>query len=328
MIKQACATLTLVAWCAVAYGQREGTIYLPPVEDTEEELGQLADDLTPADKLRQLLAEGNSELAQAIADHRAQRTFATKDRVYRLLAKLSEDVIEEIANLEGNEGRMRDSIRHMARKVSAVQENLGVRVEELDDMRDRAEREVSGLQDELRNLAREITQHPENETELRRQFRRKLVLAQRLSRQHAAYLSHRKLHMTFEEQLARVQSFLLQLDDNLDMLLGGLVEQKSLLVMRVQLLRDSAEVEQWLRDVGGKDESAVSVAARIIGLQKALDQFDAATDLIVKMNDVSDLIDMIPDLGALAAEEGDEGNPDSLSARQIEDRYIEHFLSK
>ncbi|MHC5109543.1 MAG: hypothetical protein ACYTHJ_06655 [Planctomycetota bacterium] len=319
------AAITMhVGLASVALGQSEGTIYLPPVEDAQEELDQLTDDLTPAERLRQVLADGNKKLAEAIAEHQRVRSFETKDKVYALLVQLARATIAEIGRLESNEGRMRDSLRTMVRKVDAVRQNVATRIQELSENSELTEQRVRDLDDELRDLAREISRKPGNEKELRQQFRRKLVMAKRLSRQHGAYGNHKKLHTSFGEQLERVQSFLTQLDGNLDMLLEGLSEQRSLLVLRIELLRDSAEVEQWLRDVGGSGESVMAVATRLIGLQNSLEQFDAASDLIVKLDDVGDLIDLIPDLNVL---EGEAGNTGNLSAAQIEDRYIEHYLS-
>lgn len=303
---------------------QEGTIYLPPVEDPKQEIAQLESDLTPAERLRTVLADGNRRLADAIGEHKRIRTFESKDKVYALLAELAQNVIREIGHLESNEGRMRDNITQMIRKVVAVKQNVGARVAELADMSELAKSRVEELESELRQLARDIQQNPENENDLRRVFRRRLVMAKRLSKQHRAYGNHSKLHASFGDQLERVQNFLNQLDGNLDMLLEGLSEQRSLIVMRVQLLRDSAEVEHWLRDVGSSGDSVMAVATRLIGLQRSLDQFDAATDLIVEMNDVSDLIDMIPDISVI---EGDEGDSAGLSAKQIEDRYIDHYLT-
>jgi hypothetical protein len=310
---------------ALAFAQSEGTVYLPPVEDTQEEIDRLTSDLNPAEKLRKVLAEGNAELSAALEEHRRQRTYETKDAVYRLLAKLSGAVIEEIGHLEANESRMRDSLTDMVKKVTAVQSNVQVRMDELNGMQQQTRERLETIDNELRQLARAISLGPDDEEELRRTFRRKLLVAQRLSRQFEAYGSQQRLHDSFLVQLGRVQTFLGRLDGNLDMLLSGLGEQKTLLVMRVQLLRDSAEVEQWLRSVGDKEDSVIAVATRIIGVQKSLEQFEAATDLIVKMNDVADLIDMIPDIDALEAGADLEGQP---TMRQIEDQYIEHYLNR
>ncbi len=312
-----------VAWAGVASGQAtEDTIYLPPVEDTKEEVDQLTTDLTPAARLQEVLAAGNTKLAEAIAEHRQQRTFATKDKVYNLLGEISGQVIQEISNLEANRDRIRDSVRTMLRKVEGVHENLDVRKADLARRGEELKTQVEELEAELRRLARAIRRNPENEEDLRREFRRKLVIAKRLSRQYRAVVSHDKVHDSFAQQVDKVVTFLGRLDDNLDMLLNGLTEQKNLLVMKVQLLRDSAEVEQWLRDVSAADHGVVAVATRIIELQKALEQFDAATDLIVRMDDMTDVIDAIPDISIFELPEGG----DVLDARQVEDRYIDYYL--
>lgn len=309
---------------SLAFAQeREGTIYLPPMENTEAEFEQLAIDLTPAQNLQKILAEGNAELAEAIENHKRQRTFATKDRVMELVAQLSAKTIDEIGNLRANEDRIRDGLRQMIRKVEKVQHNLGIRKEELNRLDQGTEHQAQALNLELRGLAETIREHPENEEELRRIFRRKLLEAQRLSRQHRAFAAHVKLHATFAEQVARASAFFQHLQSNLDMLLEGLGQQKDLLVMRVQLLRDGVEMEAWLRGEGNADNSVVVLAQRIRDLQNALQRFNVATDLIVELDDVSDLLGTMPTFDVLTAPDGDEG---VTNARRIEDQYIDYFL--
>ena len=83
-------------------------------------------------------------------------------------------------------------------------------------------------------------------------------------------------------------------------------------------------IEQWLRDVSMTDNGVVAVAARIMELQKSLAQFDAATDLIVQMNDMADVIDTIPDVSIFDVADAD-GNV--LEAQVIEDKYIDYYLT-
>lgn len=325
-MKRFALMLCLLAPAAAAHGQAmEGTVYLPPVDDPNDEVAKLTEDLGPAAQLQEALVIGNSELAEAIEIHRQQRTFETKDNVYKILASLSGKVIEEITQLEANEARIRDNLKKMVRKVGAVRGNLDVRVKELARLQEEAREKVAELEEELRMLAREINANPENEEELRRQFRRMLLRAQRFSRQYKAYQSHVLLHRSFAKQVERVLQFLGYFDGNLDMLLQGLGEQRNFLVMKVQLLRDSAEMEQWLRDIGGSNEGVVTVATRILKLQESLGQFDTAMDLIVQLDSVSDVIDTIPDVALSELSDMQEGLRDP---RRVEDQYIDHYLKQ
>jgi hypothetical protein len=196
-------------------------------------------------------------------------------------------------------------------------------MEELGRHKTDTEKRAEALKAELRDFAKQIRRQPENEDDLRRAFRRKLLELQRLSRQHQSFAAHQKLHVVFAEQVGRAEAFLQQLDGNLDMFLEALDQQKELLVMRVQILRDSAEMEAWLRDESGSDSNVLSIVAWIGDLQQSLKEFNAATDLTIQMDDVSDLITALPDLSLPGPMTGDNTFGD---ARILEEKYIDYFL--
>jgi len=91
--------------------------------------------------------------------------------------------------------------------------------------------------------------------------------------------------------------------------------------MKVGLLKDAAEMESWLRGEGQNNASAFAMMKKIGELSKALGKFNAATDVMIEMNDIGTLVDSLPDAGDLFGWDGQNG-----SSERYEDKYIEYFL--
>jgi hypothetical protein len=57
-------------------------------------------------------------------------------------------------------------------------------------------------------------------------------------------------------------------------------------------------------------------------LSKALDKFNAATDVLIEMNDIGTLIESLPDASEIFGIDGGSGR----NGGNFEDKYVEYFL--
>lgn len=92
--------------------------------------------------------------------------------------------------------------------------------------------------------------------------------------------------------------------------------------MKVDLLRDAAEMESWLRGEGESNVSAFAMMKKISDLSQALQKFNAATDVLIEMNDIGTLIESLPDASEIFGIDGGSGSKGGNS----EDKYVEYFL--
>ena len=168
-------------------------------------------------------------------------------------------------------------------------------------------------------VARQIKRDPEN-TALRKEFRTQLFKLKNLDHRYKTYRAHERLNTKFAEQVALAQNFFEQLNNNTDQLIANLEEQKEFLVMKVGLLRDAAEMESWLRGEGQSNASAFALMKKIGELSQVLEKFNAATDVLVEMNDIGTLIDSLPDAGQIFGIDGK-----LKKGEHLEDKYIEYF---
>jgi hypothetical protein len=178
------------------------------------------------------------------------------------------------------------------------------------------------IKDELRQLARRIKSDTDN-PELRRQFRAKLFELRGMDNRHKTYRAHERLNQKFAGQIELAERFFAQLNNNTDQLIANLEEQKQFLVMKVGLLKDAAEMESWLRGESESNVSAFALMKKIGELSTALDKFDAATDVLVEMNDIGTLIESLPDASEIFGLEGLSGR----DGQSFEDKYVDYFLN-
>ena len=99
---------------------------------------------------------------------------------------------------------------------------------------------------------------------------------------------------------------------------GARIVEQAMIDKRV---KDAAEMESWLRGEGQNNASAFAMMKKIGELSKALGKFNAATDVMIEMNDIGTLVDSLPDAGDLFGWDGQKG-----SSERYEDKYIEYFL--
>ena len=93
-------------------------------------------------------------------------------------------------------------------------------------------------------------------------------------------------------------------------------------MMKVGLLRDTAAMESWLRGEGESNVSAFAMMKKIGELSQALQKFNAATDVLVEMNDIGTLIESLPDASEIFGIDG----VSSGKGGNFEDKYVDYFL--
>ena len=80
-------------------------------------------------------------------------------------------------------------------------------------------------------------------------------------------------------------------------------------------------MESWLRGESEGNNSAFALMTKIAELSTALEKFNAATDVLVELNDIDTLVGSLPDAGEIFGIGASGGNGGSL-----EDKYVEYFL--
>lgn len=308
-----------------AWGQPllERTGYLPEFETSRSNLESLEQSLEQTGELAEILRQGNDELSAAVQQYNQDRCMETKDRIYNLLGGLAGKTISQIDNITANKDRMTDGLHEIIIKMSRMQTSLGSKQETFEQYSDELRQQADSVTDELRALARQIRADSEN-TALRREFRRKLYELRSLDQRYKTAQAHQRLNQNFSSQIQVAHDFFKQLDENTEQLMVNLQEQREFLVLKIGLLRDAAQMESWLRDEGQGTVSAFGMLKKISELTEALTRFNAATDVLIEMNDIGTLIDSLPDAGELLGF-------DSASLRdgeRFEDRYVDYFLSR
>ena len=305
---------------AVAEQVLERTTYLPQFETTRSNIEALEENLAKTGELAEILKKGNDELSEAIKQYGQDHSVETKDRIYNLLGSMASATVRQINEITANKDKMRDGVTQILYKMGRIKSTLKGKqakfAEYVKNTREKAEK----VKSELRQLARKIKSDSEN-AELRREFRSKLFQLRGLDNRYKTYKAHDRLNAKFGAQVELAERFFQQLDSNTDQLVSNLEEQKQFLVMKVELLRDAAVMESWLRGEGESNVSGLALMRKIGELSKALDKFNAATDVMIEMNDIGTLIDSLPDAGEIFGLEGGSGKTGSF-----EDKYVDYFL--
>lgn len=301
----------------------ERTGYLPQFESTKANLEVLEQSLAQTGELAEVLKKGNDELSEAVKQYNQDRSTETKDRIYNLLGGLAGKTVSQIDSITANQDQMKDGVREIVVKMMGMQTALTEKQQKFKIYTDELQKQAEQLKNELRTMARGIKADPENPT-LRREFRRKLYELKSLDKRYQTSLAHQRLNDKFSSQIQVAHDFFKQLDDNTDQLMVNLQEQREFLVLKIGLLRDAAEMESWLRDEGQGTTSAFGIMKNIAELSQALEKFNAATDILIEMNDIGTLIDSLPDAGELLGLE----NGSLKNGEKFEDKYVDYFLSR
>ncbi len=305
-----------------AYAQKviEETSYLPQFETSRNEIKTLEDNLAKTGKLADILKRGNDELSEAIKQYRQDNTIEAKDRVYGLLGGLASQTVTQIESIVAHKDQMRDGVSQILYKMGHITRTLAEKQSTFKTHLQNTQKQAEPIKAKLKNLARQIRKDPENDS-LRHAFRTQLYTLKHLDHRYKTYKAHEKLNTKFAGQVKLAHRFFDQLNNNTDQLIANLQEQKEFLVMKVGLLKDAAEMESWLRGEGQSNASAFKMMKQIGDLSQALEKFNAATDVLIEMNDIGTIIDTLPDAGDLFGLTGNEA-----SKERYEDKYVDYFL--
>ena len=312
----------LLASAALAEQAVERTSYLPQFEATRANVEALEENLAKTGELAEVLKKGNDELSEAIKQYGQDHSTETKDRIYNLLGSLAGKTVGQIDDIVANKDKMKDGVTQILYKMEHIKSTLKNKQGKFVDYIEKTRVEADKVKNQLRQLARRIKSDPEN-AELRKKFRSKLFALKGLDNKYKTYQAYDRLNAKFGKQVELAQQFFQRLDNNTDQLIANLEEQKEFLVMKVALLKDAAEMESWLRGEGESNVSAFAMMKKIGELSKALEKFNAATDVIIEMNDIGTLIDSLPDASEIFGIDGST----SSKGGNFEDKYIEYFLN-
>jgi len=298
----------------------EETTYLPQFENSKSEIETLEENLAKTGELADILKRGNDELSEAIKQYRQDQSPEAKNRVYGLLGHLARQTVTQIEGIVAHKDQMQDGVAQIIDKMDNIQHNLKGKKQKFTTHIGHTQKQAVELKTQLKALARRINRDPENSA-LRKEFRTLLFKLKNLDHRYKTYRAHERLNTKFTEQVGLAQNFFEQLNNNTDQLIANLEEQKEFLVMKVGLLRDAAEMESWLRGEGRSNASAFALMKKIGDLSQALEKFNAATDILVEMNDIGTLIDSLPDAGQIFGIDGKV-----KKGERLEDKYIKYFL--
>jgi len=298
----------------------EKTSYLPQFETTRTNVEALEENLAKTGELAEILKKGNDELSEAIKQYGQDHSTETKDRIYNLLGGLAGKTVRQIDDIVANKDKMKDGVTQILYKMDHIKTTLKEKEKKFADYIENTRKAADKVKDELRRLARNIKSDPES-AELRKQFRTKLFKLRNLDNRHKTYQAHERLNAKFGKQVELAGQFFQRLQNNTDQLLSNLQEQKEFLVMKVGLLKDAAEMESWLRGESESNVSAFAMMKKTSELSQALEKFNAATDVLIEMNDIGTLIESLPDAGEIFGIDGTSGKGDNF-----EDKYVEYFL--
>jgi len=298
----------------------ERTSYLPQFETTRTNVQALEENLAKTGALAEILKKGNDELSEAIKQYGQDHSTETKDRIYNLLGNLAGKTVRQIDDIVADKDKMKDGVTQILYKMGHIKSTLKNKQSKFVGYIKKSRVEADKVKDQLRQLARKIKSDPEN-AELRKEFRSKLFALKGLDNKYKTYMAHDRLNAKFSKQVELAQQFFQQLDNNTDQLIANLQEQKEFLVMKVALLKDAAEMESWLRGEGQSNVSAFSMMKKIGELSKALEQFNAATDVLIETNDIGTLIESLPDASEIFGIDGMKSK-----SGNFEDKYVDYFL--
>lgn len=298
----------------------EETSYLPQFETSRTEIQTLEENLAKTGALADILKKGNDELSEAIKQYKQDHSMETKDRIYGLLGDLAGQTVTQIENIVANKDQMRDGVSQIIFKMRQISLTLAEKHKRFQSFLAKTQKQAEPLKKELKDMARKIKKDPEND-ELRRAFRTKLYKLKHLDHRHKTYKAHERLNAKFAAQVKKAEQFFEALNNNTDQLIANLEEQKEFLVMKVGLLKDAAQMESWLRGEGASNASAFSMMKKIGDLSQALEKFNAATDVLIEMNDIGTIIDGLPDAGEIFGIGGEGTN-----GARFEDKYVDYFL--
>ncbi len=316
------ALLFVIVQIVSAEPLMETTSYLPQFETTRGNLETLEKSLAQTGELAEILKKGNDELSEAIKQYKQDRSTETKDRIYNLLGDLAGQTVSQIDGITSNKDAMKDGLSGIVFKMTTMKTTLSEKQQRFSRYSQELQNQAEQVKEELRDLARNIKSDPENNN-LRREFRRKLYELRSLDQRYKTSLAHQRLNNNFASQIGMAHDFFKQLNDNIEHLVVNLEEQREFMVLKIGLLRDAAQMEAWLRDEGQGTVSAFGMMTKITELSQALDKFNAATDVLIEMNDIGTLIDSLPDVDQLLGLEGISVQ----DGQSIEDQYVDYFLN-
>ncbi len=278
----------------------EGTGYLPKFEP-KSNMKVLEENLKKTGELADLLKNGNDELSEAVKQYKDNRQPDTKARVYNLLGELANKTVTQIDNIVSNKDRMKDGMLEMNYKMAKIKASLDERNNAFSQHDKTIHQEADELKKEMQDLARQIKNDPENQ-ELRFQFRSKLIKLYHLDKRLKTIQAHKRLNTTFGEQLAKIDTFFRDMNQNMDHFVMNLKIQKQSLIEEIKLIQYSAELNDWLLAQTGDSQSAFAMIGKIKDLSSALKQFEVATDAMICMDDMNEIIQTLPDVSDLLGE--------------------------
>jgi hypothetical protein len=314
--------LVLAVSALSAQGQQglEETTYLPKFERSKSEIETLEENLAKTGELADILKRGNDELSEAIKQYHQDQSPETKNRVYALLGDLARQTVTQIEGIVAHKDQMQDGVAQIIYKMKNIQHNLIEKKQTFTAQIEQTQQKAGTLKTQLKALARKIKRDTEN-MGLRKEFRTLLFKLKNLDHRYKTYRAHERLNAKFTQQVGLAHNFFEQLNNNTDQLIANLQEQKEFLVMKVGLLRDAAEMESWLRGEGQSNASAFAMMKKIGELSQVFEKFNAATDILVEMNDIGTLIDSLPDASQIFGIDGKV-----KKGERLEDKYIDYFL--
>ncbi len=299
-VRQALKAVALVgalAGAAVATDPEgiEVTRYLPAF-DTQKTLERLQDGLAPAADLDSALKTSTAAIWELIESYRETPTPELENRIYEAVAQTGELIVDNVNRLEGERDRLRDEMRELNHNVDAVVRNLGTYTETLDARAGDVVEEATALKDELKALARQLVEAPDD-TAGREAFRAKVLELKRLRLKLRLYERNKAMYEKLAGQIGKVSRFFEDFEGRLGTVLDSLALQKRFIAMNLTVLRDKAKVVAWLRGEADGRSGVAGVMRQLADLSGSIKSFEKAMDVVMNLGgDFDDFAAMVPEL--------------------------------
>lgn len=274
----------------------EITRFLPEFE-TQKAVERIEKGFAPAKDLDNTLKESTEKIWQLVEAYRQTPSTELEDQIYEAVAESGELIVEHISKLEGQRDRLRDELRELNVNVEGVVRNIETYTGTLDGRVKDVVEEAKALKNELKELARRLTDNPDD-ADARETFRKKIMELRRLQIKLRLYVRNKTMYAKLSEQIGKVSHFFGEFEGRLDTVLDSLALQKRLIAMNLTVLRDKAKVVAWLRGEATGQAGAAGLVKQLSQLSGSVQNFEKVMDVMMNLGgDFDDFAEIVPELG-------------------------------
>jgi len=273
----------------------EITRFLPDFK-TEDTVKKLEQGLSPAKKLTSKLRVSTDKVWKLIEAYRQEPSTDLENQIYQAVADCGEQIVGNINSIEAQRDRLRDEMRALNSNMTGLKRNLTAYTTSLDGRMGDIVEEAKQLNNELKEAARHLAEHPDDKAK-REEFRRKVMALKRLRLKTRLFERNKAMYEKLTGQISKVADFLTQFENQLDAVLESLALQKQVIAMNLMVLRDKAKVIAWLRGESAGRSGVAGIMAQLKDLSGSIQSFGKVMDVMMNLGgDFDNFSEMMPEL--------------------------------